>query len=579
MKSIIFRKLFFSLLLLGLAPSTVHARDSVLTAIPSDSLSFVVVHNLADVNRTIGDLAKLVQAPAPDLLNLSKAMTSLQKGLDDNGDIALVVAQLDPSPKFVLLIPTTNYSDLLSSLKVKEPGPGIVAAQIGASQVVIGQKGNFAAIAHATDRDALERFLAATANVSADPQLAAWLEPNKISAVVTAPGAKALIPRAVAWLKMTQQQIQQSAMPNAAAAASGLQIYFDLLNAAQTEVDQLAIGIRVDSARNIDLVKRVQFTPNGKWATWAASMKPAGNLLEALPSAPFVAVAGLVYPPGSQDEMMNAFVRFMQASPMYNLTPEQAQKYGDVMKKFAHGARSAAFMFGAPQPGAPIFSNMFTFIRYDKLTSGFLDDYEQALVAMQQLAAELNNPLVPSATFQRVKVGDIDALEIVMKIPETQQSQQPGADFQKQIQESMFGPDREMKYYVAPADEHTLVIAYTSPDRLQAGIDFYKSKQPGLANEPQVTKVASLLPAGAQMVGLMNLKNVMNITRQVVAAIPAAQAAIPDFPDSPPIGMAAIATPSGVEAHLVITADTLQSIGNGIAQSRARAAAPPNPKP
>lgn len=576
MKSILLRKFSFSLLLLGLTAGAIHARD---TALPSDSLSFVVVHNLADVNRTIRELAKLVQAPAPDLLNLAKVMTGLQKGLDDNGDIALIVTQLDPSPKFVVLIPTSNYADLLNSLQVKEPGSGIAAAQIGASQVVVGQKGNFAAIARACDRDALERFLTAPGNLSADAQMAAWLEPNKISAVVTSPGAKVLIPRAVAWLQRLQQQIQQSAIPNAAATANGLQMYFDLLSAAQTEVDELASGLRVDSAHNVDLVKRVQFMPSGKWATWAAGMKPADNLLASLPATQFVAALGVIYPPGSQDEMMNAFGRIIQASPDNKLTPEQAQKYVEVMKTFAHGVRSAEMLFEAPQSGVPLAGNILMVMHYDQLTKDFLDQYEQHLTAWRQFAAEANNPLVPAPTFQRIKVGDIDALEIVMKIPESPPLQQPNAEFQKQIQESMFGPNREMKYYLAPADEHTLVIAYISPDRLQSAIDFYKSKQPGLLTDPQIAKVSSLLPTGAQLVGFLNLKNATNIGRQFAAAVPAAQAAIPDFPDSPPIGMAAIATPGVVEGHLVITADTLQAIGSGIAQARARAAAPPNPKP
>ena len=285
-------------------------------------------------------------------------MTGLQKGLDDNGDVALVVTQLDPSPKFVVLIPTSNYADLLNSLQVKEPGSGIVAAQIGASQVVVAEKGNFAAVARASDRDALERFLAATTNISADAQMAAWLEPNKISAVVTSPGTKVLFPRAVEWLQRLQQQIQQSPIRNAAATASGLQMYFDLLNAAQTEVDQLAIGLRVDSAHNVDLVKRVQLTPGGKWATWAASMKPADKLLASLPPAQFVAAMGVIYPPGSRDEMMNAFGRIMQANPTYKLTPEQLQKYVEVMKKFAQDVQSAEMLFETPQSGMPIAGNI-----------------------------------------------------------------------------------------------------------------------------------------------------------------------------------------------------------------------------
>src|SRR5437773_1193441 len=86
-------------LILGLSSALTQARDSVLKAIPDDALAFAVVHNVADTSRSIGDVAKLVQAPAPDLLSLAKGMTGLQKGLDEQGDLALIITSIDPAPK------------------------------------------------------------------------------------------------------------------------------------------------------------------------------------------------------------------------------------------------------------------------------------------------------------------------------------------------------------------------------------------------------------------------------------------------------------------------------------------------
>ena len=45
---------------------------------------------------------------------------------------------------------------------------------------------------------------------------------------------------------------------------------------------------------------------------------------------------------------------------------------------------------------------------------------------------------------------------------------------------------------------------------------------------------------------------------------------IPEFPDSPPIGMAAKVTTEGIEGHFVVTAETLGTIGDIVAKIAAR---------
>jgi hypothetical protein len=126
-----------------------------------------------------------------------------------------------------------------------------------------------------------------------------------------------------------------------------------------------------------------------------------------------------------------------------------------------------------------------------------------------------------------------------------------------------------MKIYLAPVDEHTIVMCYTSLERLKSAIDFYKSKQRGLASDADVVKVAAMFPVGSQFVGYVSLGGMANVVRQFTAAMPRARpAAIPEFPESPPIGMAAKVCPSGVEGHLIVTAETLRAIGDTVAKIR-----------
>ena len=344
-------------LLLGLASALAQARDGVLNAIPSDAIGFAVVHNLTDASRSIDDVAKLVQAPAPDLLSLAKRMTGLQKGLDEQGDLAIVLTSIDPAPKRVVLVPVANFADFFAALNVKEPATGVVEVQLAGVPTLVGRKGGYAALAPATDRDALEQLLASTTNLATDASLAEWLDANNASVVVTSRGIKQLLPKLTSGIRTVQAQIRQIG-EQGKPAADALNLYVDLFTAAEPEVEQFGVGLRIDSAQTVDLMKRVQFTPGGAWAQWAANAKPAAeDLLAGLPAGPFVVAMGGVVPQGAMDHLMKLSVQMMQNQPMFKLTPEQAQKYVELSTGAMSGVQSMRMLLGVAEPGTGLYGN------------------------------------------------------------------------------------------------------------------------------------------------------------------------------------------------------------------------------
>ena len=159
-----------------------------------------------------------------------------------------------------------------------------------------------------------------------------------------------------------------------------------------------------------------------------------------------------------------------------------------------------------------------------------------------------------------------------MTLPKMQQVAVPGGPDPQKMMKLFVGAEASLKYYVAAADEHTVVMAYISPERLKEAIEFYKSKKPGLSADADVAKVAAKLPAGSQFIAYMSVSGMAKTAKQVMAAVPGAPAAaIPDFPDSPPFGFAAKFSPAGVEGHFIVTADTLRTIGDVVAKIRAEA--------
>ena len=345
-------------------------------------------------------------------------------------------------------------------------------------------------------------------------------------------------------------------------------------------MEQFSLGLRIDSAQTVDLIKRVQFTKDGTWAQWTATAKPTTeNLLAGLPAGPFVAAMGGVVPPGAMEHLMKFSVKMMQNQPQFKLTPEQAQKYVELSKGMMSGVRSMRMVLGVPDPGTGLYGKMLAVMTVDD-SQRFIQGYEKSLAAMSEFATETKSPAIPVAKTKRIKLGETEVLEVTTDLSNMSKLTPAGGQDPQKMMKLMLGSSDTLKAYVAPADEHTIVMVYTSIEPLKEALDFYKSKQPGLAGDVGVIKVAAALPPGSQVVAYANLRGITEVVRQFATAIPGVRAtAIPEFSDSPPMGMAAKVSPDGLEAHLIVTAETLHSIGEAVAKVRSTVSSPSPPQP
>ena len=569
--------------LVAFVAALAEARETVLTAIPSDALGFAVVHNLADASRSIGEVAKLVQAPAPDLLALAKNFSGIQKGLNDQGDLAIVVIERRSAPTLVVLVPVANFADFCAGLHVADPGESTVEVKLNGRPKLLGHKGNFALLANTNDRAVLEAFLAAKTNLATDTSLATWLDANRASLVITSRGVAEALPKLIAGIRTAQEQMRKAPTPQGQTAAESLNLYVDFLTAAEPEVDQFGLGLRIDGVQTVDLVKRVQFVPSGAWAKWAAGVPPATeNFLTGLPAGPFMAVMGFVVPQGSMEHFMKFSVQMMTQNPAFHLTQEQAEKYLQLSSGAMRHVRSMRMRFGIAKPGAGIYSNTTALMTVDD-SKAYLDEYEKSLVAMGKFGQEVKSPLIPVPDVKRTKLGETPVFEITMDMAGAMQAATPGGPDMHAMMRVFTGSEGKFKAFIAPADEHTVIMAYTSLDMLKSAIESYKSHDPGLAADEGVAKVAAKLPAGSQLVAYVEISGVVEAMQQFLGVLPNVPAVkLPEFAPSPPLGMAAKVTATGVEGHFVVTADTLRSVGDGIAkfrQARHPSATPPENSP
>jgi hypothetical protein len=274
------------------------------------------------------------------------------------------------------------------------------------------------------------------------------------------------------------------------------------------------------------------------------------------------------------DGLMKLSVKLMQDQYGFRLTPEQAQKYVELSTDMMRSVRSMRMVLGVPEPGTGLYGNTSVVMVVDD-SPRFLNFYEKSLSAMSQLAQETKSPVIPAATSKRIPLGEAEALEVTMDLPDMKGFWPSGGPDLQSIMQHMYGASGQLKIHLASADAHTILMSYTSLERLKASLDFYKSRRPGLSGDAGVAKVAAAMPAGSQFVAYISLSGVAEVVRQFTTAFAGGRAsAIPDFPNCPPIGIAAQIAPLRIEGHLIITAETLRTIGDTVANTRVEIPSP-----
>src|SRR5262249_32474275 len=126
----------------------------------------------------------------------------------------------------------------------------------------------------------------------------------------------------------------------------------------------------------------------------------------------------------------------------------------------------------------------------------------------------------------------------------------------------MFGQGGVIRMYVAAANEHAVVSAYTK-ELLERVVKQVRSGEAGLAGDPQIARTAAMLPKGAQWALYVSPQGLVQwldtILREVLPA--EMNFKIPPFPASDAIGLAAKVSPSGLEAELVLPESVVAGIG------------------
>jgi hypothetical protein len=550
--------------------------EDVLKVIPDNALAVAVVNRPAALSEKIDRAAKLMGAPAaPDVFGKVKA--ALKEGFDDRGMLAAAIVPADksePSPVATLVfVPVTDYPKFIAQFEPDDATATIVKIRIPKS-VFAAKVGSFAVLAEPANEATLKTALASTKSVAGqlNPLGASWLAESDAYAALTPEGIKFAAHMLAEEIGKAKAALAGFGDPKQAEVIATMFGWYEtMFRAAEKEITHVGIAASLADDSRFQLSGKALFASGGQLAKLADGIEPAGDgALAGLPAGPYAMAGAGAMSPAAFGAMMNSSMAMMKGMPAeFRLTDEQSKKLIELTGDALKGVRGISMSIGPSKPGQGIYGGMAVSMRVDD-SNAFLASYEKALAAMNKLAEQSASPLITKSQTKRFVTDGVDALEVTMQLPALASLPgvgAPGAPDAKAL-EALLGPSGKVTVFMAAADAKTIVGAYVSKERLQQALKAARDRKASLAADAGIVQTAKHLPAGAQWVGFVSPKGTLEFVSGVVKSmIPPGVDTLPrvlmspEFPDTPPIGMAATVSRQGAEGNLVVPAAVLKAAG------------------
>jgi hypothetical protein len=573
------------LLLLALSAVPAPAAEEYLKVIPSTALAWGVVNHMGPASAKIQKLAGVVGTPAPSPLDEFKNESGIRKGIDEQaaGGFFLLPGKTENDPVMpVAFVAIAGEKDFLANFKdvsgeaIKEvttknlhpealPKGGV--PHDGPSMFV-GFRHGYALLTSDRFKAALEAALASKQDVSAETTgLESWLAENDGTVVGTAAGIKYAAAQAAAELKKARDN--DGSMPPEAAALihNIMDLYGKAVQAAPSEISLAVAGIRYDQQGSIRVTGRARLTSGGQVAKVFAGIPPVKEkLLSAVPGGPFIIAAGGIGIPKLADSYTNLVMGFMKSmKSVYGMSDEDLEKMTKGSLAMMGQVDSMNFVMKTARRGDPIYSNLFMSMHVQNAQK-ILDYQEQYAGNTGKLIEKAKQGMLKSTSIKRLEIAGRPALEQDVNFD---LSGMGGGEANRAVFEEMMGIGGKMVFYHVAADEHMVLMGMGVPqERMAAAIDVVKQPKKSLAEDPDVSVTAAMLPADAQWVLYISPRGYMQMTQRIMAvAMKNAPNGgegftIPDFAKSPPIGIAIKAAPAELAAEVAVPAPLIVAVGD-----------------
>ncbi len=563
----------------------------VLRYVPNEALGFVLVKNLATTDSKFESLAKTIQPGLPAPLAFLQSATGVSDGLDRQGDLLIAVLPSDgPTQdklRFAVWIPVQDYDRFVTTLG-GAPAQQIAEIAIAEEKVLVARHGHWAIVMDPDERRSIQRLVAVQPNPR--PALSAWTEwidANDVTVVALPRGVQAIL----AWAAASP------AAEKAAAEQNGDQI-FDFGQFEDPD-DPFAAAPAGSSSKGVVTAVRDSIA---KWALaaprlmhiflraklvgGALRLDEAGNLQAGLrveADERLWAKGGDEQPPPPALYQGGNFVLHGAGGVHQGLAAIAAGAYARMLandlKNEEHmvlpNATVAQFVQAAERAGAAAQSVVLLTQPGDKEEGVYTNDFLAVRAASAQAFADhvkevmrLWNSMNRDAETETRLVFDIEDVKLGERMATQYSLDVAAADGAaelpeiRQAMEKFFGPGGKLRLWVAPVDEHTVLLATATPEQVAAALEALDRKQAVDWSRPETADVNRLLPSEADWRLFFSPHDYNKWKRREMDAITGPVIGGPlveEFPLSPPVGLAGGIRSGELWIDAAVPAETIHS--------------------
>jgi hypothetical protein len=551
--------------LLTAGSAVAQTSQDALKQVPEEALGCLLINRIEASSGKFDAAAKRMKIDVPmTMLEALEMAAKSTKGWNLKGS-GLVVIQPDgpPGGTPIALVPVVNYGDFTAGLGAKRDGD-FDAADLAVGKVLVAPRGMFAAVAKATDLEALKAFLATKGNgpVSKSLQAQTWADECELAAIALKPaldlGSKQAL---IAMKQLEQQRLPDDTMQEI------MDVYrkigTDVIEAMSKDVPFAALVARIDVAGNIDVSVRAPFA-KGSATAKAIVNGPAATdqILAGLPDISYSVALGGALPAGSTEAIAALSARFTTAMAK-DMSPEKRKQLQEATRESARGIRSFSFVMGNGKHDEPLFHGVFAAYRVDD-SSKAIERMAKNYEVTKELLKSIKLPgAATEMEITTLKVAGKPALSIV-----TDMTGLPDANNNpaiQQMKELYYGPTGKMTVTMTAVDKETVFARYTAPAEAE---DYVKNHlRPGangLDKNKEILRTTALFPQGTQFTMLLDTMGMVKmVNRVIIAMTPPGQPmmVMPAAPVAPPAALAGKITPEGAQIHLILPTATQDSIG------------------
>jgi hypothetical protein len=563
--------------------SLVARAESVLDHLPEDAIGFALVRSVSATSAKIERVAKIFEnlspQPIPAPWPLIKATTGLGAGLDEQGEALLAFlpgSEGLSDPRMLLLVPVHDYVAFAGSISADATGE-ICPVTIAGEEVLVAHRGGYAALMNVEHRTQLEQLLASTPRrPDALAPLADWLNRVDVAAVLTPNGVELLTAAGKAGLDGQRAAAEgQLGDPQFAdqlrLAQQTFDMYDTVLQYLGAKTTAAAAGLAIDDQANVKLVSQVLLAKDGDLADAPTTPPAERSPFAGIADQDFVFAAGGPFPQGYADAMSKFTRRMIEQFPgAYGFDKFADEDWKELEAAWRDAMKGLRSMSVAMLPGEdddPLYSNVFGVLTVDD-SEAYLKAYAESMKKWNDLLAKTSSDIKIQYQTSDVEIAGKRGILLSSNVAEA--AADPNVPGVQMMMKAMFGEDGVLRIYLVAAEKQKIVMAMSDEPGVAAAVAASLQADQGLAASNLTKKAVKLLDPQAPWLALVSPKGCVAWFTRLYKLILANFAGgvqgpdIPEFPETPPVGMSLNLGDGRVSGEMAWSVETLEGLARYI---------------